>query len=277
MYNTTSSLILDTSPLHSLPARSIFNLEGLGTPLTLEEQQAKFRKALGYVGKLLTRGEERQEAGLSVGPLMLRLLELEQDEKIANTLATLVAGHDTTAYTMQFTLMELARNKKIQHRVRLECVNILNEIDREEGRSLEYSDLPRFELLTKCICETLRMWNVAGIVFPRVTSFDDQLLSSDGKKMIDIPKGTKFTFWYYGQHHSEELWGKDAMTWNPDREWHPHELQKSNIPNDPLWVRSSMIVFYFPTIKIFITVKSYLTYINLFMDTFFYLFTNICS
>jgi cytochrome P450 len=165
---------------------------------------------------------------------MERLLELEQDEKIANTLATLVAGHDTTAYTMQFTLMELARNKPVQRRVRSECVHILDEIERD-GRSLSYSDLPRFELLTKCICETLRMWNVAGIVFPRVTSFEDKILSSDGTTMVNIPKGTKFTFWYYGQHHSQELWGSDAMTWNPDREWRPHELQKSEVPNDSLW------------------------------------------
>ena len=224
----------DTTPKNSLPARSLFNLEGLGLSLSAEEQQARFIKAMGYVGKLVNRGEERQENGQVIGPLMERIIPLKQDEKIANTLATLVAGHDTTAYTMQFVLMELARNPQMQRRVRTECTTILNDIQ-AKGDVLTYSDLPRFELLTKCIAETLRMWNVAGIVFPRVTSYDDQLIGMDNKTMVDIPKGTKFTFWYYGQHHSKALWGEDVMDWNPDREWHPRELMKSTDKNDSDW------------------------------------------
>jgi hypothetical protein len=31
------------------------------------------------------------------------------------------------------------------------------------------------------------------------------------------------------------VWGDDVMEWNPDRDWHPHELQKSNVPDEPLW------------------------------------------
>ena len=241
---------LNAVPLNSLPARSLFNLEDIGNSSSPKVQQKKFIKALGYVGKLITRGEERQEHNQAVGPLMERILELKTEEKIANTLATLVAGHDTTAYTMQFTLMELAKQPKIQDRVRKECQDILHAIQLS-GRALEYSDLPRFELLTKCICETLRMWNVAAIVFPRVTSFEDQLIGSlggeegegegkeegegDNRPTVTIPKGTKFSFWYYGQHHSTELWGEDAMEWNPDRDWHPYELQRSIDPNDALW------------------------------------------
>jgi len=202
---------IDTTPINSLPARSVFNLESTGKPSSPDVMQAKFMKALGYVGKLTNRGEERQEEGKVVGPLMERIMVLEQEEKISNTLATLVAGHDTTAYTMQFCLMELARHQDMQQRVRDECTSILDAID-QEGRSLSYSDMSRFELLTKCLSETLRMWNVASIVFPRITSFDDALIGKDGT-MAKIPSGTKFTFWYYGQHHSKEcrLWGAQEL------------------------------------------------------------------
>ena len=58
----------DTTPKNSLPARSLFNLEGLGLSLSAEEQQARFIKAMGYVGKLVNRGEERQENGQVIGP-----------------------------------------------------------------------------------------------------------------------------------------------------------------------------------------------------------------
>ena len=82
------------------------------------------------------------------------------------------------------------------------------------------------------------MWNVATSVFPRVTSFDDVIIGKNGED-VDIPKGTKFTFWYYGQHHSEELWGDDVMKYNPDREWQPEELQRSPDPNSPLLLLSA--------------------------------------
>lgn len=209
-----------STPLHSLSVRSIFNLENVGNASTPKVQQLKFVKAMSYIGKLINRGEQRKEGKKLIGPLMERILELNTEEKISNTLATLVAGHDTTAYTMQFVLMELARKPIIQDKVRRECFDILNDI-KHSGHELKYDDLPRFELLTKCICETLRMWNVAGIVFPRITSFDDYLIGcnenenkmEESPKKVLIPKGTKFTFWYYGQHHSKELWGEDVMEW----------------------------------------------------------------
>jgi len=134
----------------------------------------------------------------------------------------------TTAYTMQFCLMELARNPTLQERVRAETCHLLDDID-TRGTPLAYSDLPRFDLLTRCIAETLRLWNVAPIVFSRVTNFDDTVTGEDGER-VNLPEGTKCTFYYYAHHHSTSLWGDDVMTFNPDREWHPLELQRSTQP-----------------------------------------------
>ena len=224
----------DTTPINSIAPRSLFNLEGVGGGnLSPKEAEQRFNKIISYALKLFARGAQRGENNQQVGPLLERLMELEEnDVKISNMLATLVAGHDTTAYTMQYCLMELARNPDLQTRARAEVNKLYDEIERE-GRELQFSDIPRFEFVTKCICETLRLWNVATSVFPRVTSFDDVIIGKNGED-IDIPKGTKFTFWYYGQHHSEELWGDDVMKYNPDREWQPEELQRSPDPNSPL-------------------------------------------
>ena len=63
----------------------------------------------GYSAKLLHRAADRKEEGQPVGPLMERLMDIDGGEgdkpgasgllgeKIQNILATLVAGHDTTA------------------------------------------------------------------------------------------------------------------------------------------------------------------------------------
>ena len=69
-----------------------------------------------------------------------------------------------------------------------------------QSRSKHYwfqNDLPRFELLTRCIAETLRLWNVASVVFPRVVSFNDEFAGTGGvEEPVPIAAGTKFTFWF---------------------------------------------------------------------------------
>jgi cytochrome P450 len=223
----------DTTPINSIAPRSLFNLEGIQNSRTPKEMEQRFNKIISYALKLFTRGKERKDRNEDIGPLLERLMELDDNEaKVQNMLATLVAGHDTTAYTMQYCLLELARNPELQHRARNEVIKIYKEIERE-GRQLQFSDIPRFEFVTKCICESLRLWNVASTVFPRVTSFDDKILGKDGNE-VNVKKGTKFSFWFYGQHHSKELWGDDAMEYNPDREWLPEELQQSPDSNRPL-------------------------------------------
>ena len=68
-------------------------------------------------------------------------MELEQvDVKLMN-MSQLVAGHDTTAYTMQYCLMELTRNPEMQSKARAEVNYIYNEIE-QNGRNIAFSDIP---------------------------------------------------------------------------------------------------------------------------------------
>jgi cytochrome P450 len=218
----------ESTPEHSSIPRSLFNLESIG-PQTNKRREARVEKMGLYIFKFIDRGVKKLKRNERVGPLFERILELKDDEeKFQNMAATLIAGHDTTAYTMQFCLFELSRNPRFQHRAREECCRILDAIE-EEGRSMELSDIPKFEFLTKCICETLRFWNVASLVFPRVFAYDDELPGRHAST-TKLAQGSKFSFWYYGQHHSKQLWGDDAMDFNPDREWRKEELQLSTNP-----------------------------------------------
>ena len=92
----------ETTPSNSATPRSVLNLEGIGRSLTPAEQEVRLTTILGFTDKLFKRAEERKEKGDIVGPLMERLIEIEDPEmKFQNAIATLIAGHDTTAFTMQ--------------------------------------------------------------------------------------------------------------------------------------------------------------------------------
>lgn len=100
----------DSLPKDSAKARSVFNLEQVGIVQTKEAQLAKVSYMISYGNKLFDRAEERRDAGAEpVGPLIDRLSELEDrglmSVKMQNMFAVLIAGHDTTAYTMQYLLM----------------------------------------------------------------------------------------------------------------------------------------------------------------------------
>jgi len=180
-----------------------------------------------FILGLVARAEARLESGQAMAPLMMRLLEIEDPEiRFSNFAALLVAGHDTTAYTMQFVLFELARHPRHQARARQEAAAILADV-RAQGRELSFEDLPRFTFLTKCIAETLRLWNVAMITFGRVTSYADEVSCDAGTNLrctVSIPAGTPFTFWFFGHHHSPATWGSDAAQFNPERTFDPHEV-----------------------------------------------------
>ena len=89
---------------------------------------------------------------------------------------------------------------------------------------VRYDGVPRLELLTRSIAETLRLWNVAITTFGRVTDADD-LVSADGKQDALVPKGSRFTFWFYGHHHCAATWGGEPHRFDPTRQFEPAELQ----------------------------------------------------
>jgi len=209
-----------TTPKDSAIVRDHFNLEfkDLNQPKLLQKRIAF---GVQFITSLFQKAKETNIQG----HLMKRVLEIKDFEiRYAEMFALLVAGHDTTAYTMQFLFFELARHPTIQQKVRDESIRVLDRIN-ASGRSIKYTDLPKFEYLTKCITETLRLWNVAMYVFGRVTTSDDYVSNPKGEKVL-IPSGTPFNFWFYGHHHSKSLW-EDPFVFNPDREFKKQELNKT--------------------------------------------------
>ncbi|XP_057969772.1 cytokinin hydroxylase-like isoform X2 [Malania oleifera] len=147
------------------------------------------------LGMLLNEMQKKKnESGLSLN------LQLIMDE----CKTFFFAGHETTALLLTWTIMLLASNPSWQDRVRQEVAQVCN------GATPSVDHLPKLALLNMVINESLRLYPPATLL-PRM-AFEDIKLGD-----LCIPKGLSIWIPVLALHHSEELWGKDANEFNPDR------------------------------------------------------------
>jgi cytochrome P450 len=174
---------------------------------------------------LLSRAQANKD---NIGPLMRELIEIpalykttEPGHKGAikqthdNLAIISLAGHDTTGSTITFCLMELCAHPEWQDRCRVEIEQVFDQIALEK-RGINYADFHKFENLTKCINETLRIWPAVPYGSQREFEHDDYITDIKGEK-VTIPKGTMFMIPNYCQGRSTQLWGPDANTWCPSK------------------------------------------------------------
>ncbi|KAA0039372.1 cytokinin hydroxylase-like [Cucumis melo var. makuwa] len=114
------------------------------------------------------------------------------------------AGHETTALLLTWTVMLLATNPTWQDKVRAEVMAVCG------SETPSFHHLSKLSLLSMVINESLRLYPPASIL-PRM-AFEDIKLGD-----LEIPKGLSIWIPVLAIHHSEELWGKDANEFNPER------------------------------------------------------------
>ncbi|XP_027359429.1 cytokinin hydroxylase [Abrus precatorius] len=114
------------------------------------------------------------------------------------------AGHETTALLLTWTIMLLASNPLWQDKVRAEVREVFN------GETPSLDQLSKLTLLQMVINESMRLYPPATVL-PRM-AFEDIVLGD-----LYIPKGLSIWIPVLAIHHSEELWGKDANEFNPER------------------------------------------------------------
>ncbi|KAI0524854.1 hypothetical protein KFK09_004244 [Dendrobium nobile] len=114
------------------------------------------------------------------------------------------AGHETSALLLTWTVMLLATNPDWQEKARSEVQQIC-------GYQPPTADqLPKLTLLQMIINESLRLYPPATLL-PRM-AFEDMKLGE-----LHIPKGLSIWIPVLAIHHDEEIWGRDAHSFNPDR------------------------------------------------------------
>lgn len=157
--------------------------------------------------------DSRQSKGRQTPPDLLDLLLESEDPKTGRRMSTeeirdnlltfIVAGHETTALTLAWSLYLCAFDPAVQDRARLEAHSVL------QGRAATADDLSRLPYVRQIIDEALRLYPPAAIV-SRTALAQDTLcgtpIRSDDTVIIPI----------YALHRSHLLWD-DPDRFDPDR------------------------------------------------------------
>lgn len=133
--------------------------------------------------------------------------KFESEEAFAlavdNAATFYLAGHETTANAITWTLFLLAEQPALQDRISAEAQAALAA---GEGDS----DLPeRLPLLRRVIEESMRL-------YPPVPRFDRQAVAADRLGEAEVARGDIVSIWPWLLHRHEKLWD-DPNAFDPDR------------------------------------------------------------
>ncbi|KAJ6473337.1 cytochrome P450 [Mycena vitilis] len=141
-------------------------------------------------------------------------VQLTEDELVAQTAILMIAGQDTTANTISFGLLELARAPDLQELLR-------SEIIRCRSNGVAYDGMP---LLNAFIKECLRMYPAEAItdrmaLQDMVIPLADTITTTTGEHLSQVPirKGQVLMLALASNHRLESRWGEDSMEFKPSR------------------------------------------------------------
>lgn len=120
-----------------------------------------------------------------------------------NLLTFIVAGHETTALTLGWSLYLCAFDQSVQDRARAEAQSLL------QGRAATGADVPRLPFIRQIIDEALRLYPPAGVV-SRTAMRHDTLCGAS------IRPGDTVMIPIYALHRNSRLW-EDPDSFKPDR------------------------------------------------------------
>jgi len=163
--------------------------------------------------------EELEERDNAEDPSLLRFLVDMRGEDLSSSvlrddlMTMLIAGHETTAAVLTWTLFELSRgDPALLQEVQAEVRTILKDKTRPD-----YDDIPKFHKLTLCLVESLRLYPEPPVLIRRARTEDR--LPGGGAGLgdsIKVLRGTDFFVSTWNLHRSPELW-EDPETFDPTR------------------------------------------------------------
>jgi cytochrome P450 len=167
---------------------------------------------------------ERQASGEDKGDLLSVLLfakdpdtgESMSEGQLRDELMTMfIAGHATTATTLSWAFVELAKHPDAEAAFRAELAKTLN------GRPPTLDDLANLSFTQAVIKETLRLYPPAVLIIRRAL---DNLDLGDGNV---LPKGAIIQINQYANHH-DPRWFPEPDAFKPER-WLDDSFEK-NLP-----------------------------------------------
>jgi len=202
-------------------------------PLTdlLIERQRDFNQNMTLLNDALNKCIEqaladRKEADLEElenrdyekmdNPSLLRFLvdmrgEATSGKQLRDDMITfLIAGHETTASALTWSLFELAQNPELMKRLQKEVDTVMGDRVRPT-----YEDIKEMELLRLCLAESLRMYPEPPLLIRRALDEDTLPAGATGAE-TQVLRGMDFFVSIYNLHRDEKYW-PNPNTYDPDR------------------------------------------------------------
>lgn len=178
----------------------------------------------------------RQEEKIVRKDMLQFMLEAKQNDKIksslcwsedaliAQSLACVGAGFETTTNLIQMTCYELAKNAEVQ----LELVNEINKINLCLGRErISFEALNKFKLLDCVVKESLRLWPPAFVIDRMCNK--DCTLYTQREVAHEFKNRDQIVIPVYEIHHNSEYF-KNPMKFDPHRFYEDDLIPGSYIP-----------------------------------------------
>ncbi|KAJ3842738.1 cytochrome P450 [Lentinula raphanica] len=174
----------------------------------------KERKRQHLARSTRTTEKEKDEDGDGEGETFLdHLIRSTEDEQIIRDelVNILVAGRDTTASLLTFAIYVLTQTPAITQRLRKEILDSVGPHARPT-----YKNIADMKYLRAFLNETLRLY--PAVPFNSRCSKNAVVLpAKDGRPPFYIPAGVKCVYSIFLMHRREDLWGPDALEFDPDR------------------------------------------------------------
>lgn len=165
-------------------------LNNVVNTIIAERQQQNVVKE-DLLDMLLAANNETSERSLSN--------EMLRDE----IMTLMLAGHETTAMLLTWTIYLLCRHSDVEMQLRKELNDVLG------GKSPGVTDLPHLQFMDRVLQESMRLYPPVWIISRKACSTDEM-----GGYMI--PKDTIITLSPYTMHRHPDFW-PDPEVFDPDR------------------------------------------------------------
>ncbi|KPM39018.1 hypothetical protein AK830_g7543 [Neonectria ditissima] len=126
-------------------------------------------------------------------------------------LEQVLAGADTTSTAIRAALLHIMSNPRVYAKLQQE----VDEADVPDG-IISQAQVKQHPYLQAIIREALRIWPPAVGTLPRDTPRGGDTVYVNGDPVF-LPGGISIGYSAHGIHHSEEIYGKDAKVFRPER------------------------------------------------------------
>ncbi|KAJ7496593.1 cytochrome P450 [Mycena latifolia] len=173
-------------------------------------------------------------------------MKLNEDELLSQMRTIIMAGHETTANSFSWAVLELARQPKIQSRLRSEIHRMERTIQARGSYEFTTGDIEAMPYLAAVVKEVLRFHPVSFNNF-RQSATDDvlplfrpiTLRSGEVITELPVPKGMKVIISIAAYNRNKDVFGHDAHAFNPER-WLDGSMRK---PEVPVGVYANLLTF----------------------------------